>query len=126
MMGLSEIRHLSNEAARKAAKAKKEPYVPFDEEEIEGKNFSIPNLGDYRPKGWKKIEDLFCDKSGWGAPGELALTIRQFQDKILEHHRAGKIYGYGMIEEGQFQCVVGVFEQVVKVTKKKTKAKVKA
>lgn len=121
MMGLSEIRHLSREAAQKASKAKKEPYVPFDEEEIETKGFSIPNLGDYRPKGWKKIENLFCDKSGWGAPGELALTIRQLQDKMLEYHRAGKTYGYGMIEEGQFQCYVGVFEQVVKITKKTRK-----
>jgi hypothetical protein len=119
MMGLAEIRHLSREAAQKASKAKKEPYVPFDEAEIEGKLFSIPNLGDYRPKGWKKVEELFCDKSGWGAPGELALTIDQLCNKMLEYHRAGKTYGYGMIEEGQFQCYVGVFEQVVKKTVKK-------
>jgi len=121
-MGLAEIRHLSREAAQKASKAKKEPYVPFDEEEIEGKHFSIPNLGDYRPKGWKLLESLFCDKSGFGSPSEPALTIRQLQDKMLAYHRAGKTYGYGMIEEGQFQCYVGVFEQVVKVKKKRAKA----
>jgi hypothetical protein len=117
MMGLSEIRHLSREAAREASKVKKTPYVPFDEEEIKNRKFWIPNLGDYVPKGWKEVERLFCDKSGWGSPGELALTIDQLQDKMLKYYKEGKTYGYGMVEEGQFQCYVGVFEKGKKRTR---------
>jgi hypothetical protein len=111
-MSLSEIRRLSNEAAQEAAEENKQPYVPFDEAEIMGPKFFIPNLGDHRPEGWKLVEELFCDKSGFGAPGEAALTIKQFREKVLEYYKTKKSYGYGMIEEGQFQCYVGVFERL--------------
>lgn len=129
-MALETIRDLSRKAAQQAARNKTVPYVPFDEAEIEERQFVIPNLGDYRPKGWKIIEELFCDKSGWGEPGEPALTVRQLCDKMLEYQRAGKVYGYGMIEEGLFQCHVGVFEKLPKPPRKsrakpKTKPKTK-
>lgn len=48
---------------------------------------------------------FFVDKSGWGRPGEPALTIGEFVDMI----RPG--YGYAVVEEGEFQVHVGVFKR---------------
>jgi hypothetical protein len=67
---------------------------------------SIPNLGDYRPKGYEMIDTWFVDKSGFGSASEPAMTIPRMFEKIREN---GPGFGYGMIEEGQFQCYVGVF-----------------
>ena len=114
MMDLATIKHLSSQAARKAQRQKKSPLVlaePEDADSLGDPGYQIPNLGDYRPKGWKMIEHWLCDKSGMGAEYEPALTIRQLKERIKDNITEGKIYGYGMIEEGQFQVVLGVFEK---------------
>lgn len=55
--------------------------------------------------GWNLVDELFVDSSGFGQPGEAALTIEQFYGRI----KAG--YGYGVVDAGQFQVYVGVFEK---------------
>ena len=95
----------------------------------------IPYIGDRGPKGWRRVnletwfpgprsdyngESLdhpgvyleaqgfgafFVDKSGFGQRGEPALTLQEFATLI----RPG--FGYGVVEDGQFQCHVGVFER---------------
>ena len=112
-MNLVSIRHLSNQAARKAARAKKMPYTPWGVDEIRDDMppFPFPNIGSYRPKGWKLVDQLFCDSSGFGSPGEPALTIGQLQAKLVEHIADGHSYGYAIVEEGQFQLYIGVFEK---------------
>lgn len=107
MMGLSTIRHFQREAAKTAARAKKQPYVAWPGDTIENvtSHGGIPNFGDYRPKGWKLIDTHFVDKSGFGADYEPALTIERFIANLVPGH------GYAMIEEGQFQCYVGEFEK---------------
>jgi len=57
------------------------------------------------PKAWELIDTLFVDSSGFGGPGEPALTIEEFHSKI----KAG--FGYAIVEAGQFQVYVGVFRR---------------
>jgi len=104
MMSLTLIERLSREAGERAANKEREPFVAFvDKDEAVVK---CPNFGDYVPDGWKLIDRLFVDKSGFGTVGELALTIKQFIAKV----KGG--LGYAIIEEGQFQLYIGVFEKV--------------
>jgi hypothetical protein len=104
---------MSREACRKAAKTGMLPYVPLHEDEIDAfPPFPFPFLGDYRPTGWKLVEELFCDSSGFGASDEPALSVEQLKRKLTELQRTeGKAYGYGIIEAGQFQLYLGVFER---------------
>ena len=66
-----------------------------------------PWLGDHLEPGWAKVgEPMFVDKSGLGRPDEPAMT----QDAFLKRVRKG--YGYGIVEEGQFQVYVQEYERV--------------
>jgi len=100
MMGLNEINRLSEEAGKKAKRKTARPFI-FRGDTNRVKD--IPNFGDYRPKGWKLVRELFVDKSGFGREGEPAMTIGQFKNSLKVGH------GYAMIQEGQFQCYVGEF-----------------
>ena len=103
MMSLSSIRQMSREACRKAAKAGAFPYVPLHEDEIDAfPPFPFPFLGDYRPKGWKLVDTLFVDSSGFGEDDETALSVPQLKAKLRELQRSGKTYGYGIVEAGPF------------------------
>jgi hypothetical protein len=62
----------------------------------------IPAMGDYVPKGWKKVEEHFVDASGFGAPGEPAMTIEAFAKMVKEKPS----HGWGIGETGQFQCYI--------------------
>lgn len=125
MMDMRAIHALNHDIALEAAKNKRVPFfvtkqdlATYRAHGVAGLN--IPNLGDYLPATWARVnlatawgsrrgldEDmnaLFVDKSGVGRPGEPALTL----DEFLEALRPG--YGYAIVEEGQFQVYVGVFE----------------
>ncbi len=134
MMDLSTINALSREAAERAAEENSMPFV-LTQQDLDAAqsgdltSIMFPNLGDHVPDGWKRVdlrpwfpEDnygphgvyytdadgagaFFCDKSGWGRPGEAALTMSE----LFEVLRPG--FGYGMVEEGQFQCKLGAFER---------------
>jgi hypothetical protein len=99
MMSLALIKELSREQAARAAAEDLEPLVIWDTKDIR----CIPNLGDYRPEGWELVETYFVDASGFGAPGEPALTLDEFLAKIVPGR------AYALIEEGQFQVYVGEF-----------------
>ena len=104
MMSLSAINAIAKKAGEKAAKQKREPLVAFEDGD-EGV-VKCPNLGDYRPKGWELVRGLFVDSSGFGGPGESALTLQQFLAEV----KAGM--GYAIIEEGQFQIYIGEFRKI--------------
>jgi hypothetical protein len=99
MMSLATINELAREQAARAAADNLEPLIIWDPEDIR----HIPNFGDYRPEGWELVETYFVDKSGWGRPGEPALTLDEFLAKIVPGR------AYALIEEGQFQVYVGEF-----------------
>lgn len=59
--------------------------------------------------GLEYLENIFADSSGFGAEGEMALTIGQFKKRIAELvEKHGSIYTY-ITSAGQFQVNVGVY-----------------
>jgi len=71
----------------------------------DGENMiGIPNI-EREQENWELVDEVFVDHSGFGRPGEPALTIKEFHATI----KAG--LGYGVVEAGQFQLFVGVFEK---------------
>lgn len=122
MMSLEYIREISRQATAKARRQHKEPFTVEAEDLQDWKDLmaagasvdtalankvSIPFLGDYVPKGWRRTERevMFVDMSGMGAEYEPAMTLKQF---VLAME-AGK--AYAMIEHGQFQCYIAEYER---------------
>jgi len=104
MMDLESIEQLSREAGKRAAEEEREPLIAFiDKDEAVVK---CPNLGDYVPDGWKLIDRLFVDKFFSDDSDGRCLSVGQFIAKV----KSG--LGYAIIEEGQFQLYIGVFEKV--------------
>lgn len=102
-------------AAREASAQRQEPYVPYDAEEVKDMRcLPFPFLATYKPKGWKKVEELFCDASGFGSENEPALTVRALKTKMLEYLDKPGTYGYGILEYGQFQAYVDIYKKVEK------------
>lgn len=103
MMGLETMRYLNQESASKAAEARLEP---AQYEELQGgMNFArlVPNLGYFIPEGFSLIRALFVDKTGMGEMGEMAATVDEFVDALVDERF------YAIIEEGQFQVHIGEF-----------------
>ncbi len=65
-----------------------------------------PNIGDYKPKGWKQTKTFFVDNSGLGGQDEPALTFNQFISSVK------KGYGYAIVSIGQFQVYIAEFMQL--------------
>ncbi len=118
MMGAEMIRQMSDEAAERAARNGLTPYVPWNADEVAGygetRPVPFPNLGSLIPEGWKLVEHRMVDKTGWGDESEPALTLGELRTWVIEEVELG--HGYALIEEGQFQVVVGRF---VKTTGRK-------
>lgn len=116
MMGLDTIIRLNAKQGRKAKARKSKPWFPASQTEADcpEKLQKIPNIGGYRPKGYTLDHTLFVDKSGFGAENEPALTLRAFKARVSDAFWKGDRFGYAIIEEGQFQVVVGVFVETGK------------
>ncbi len=113
MMSGAAIAELSRQAAVKAAREHKRPLI-VEQDDLDAcaaalaagrvPNLGIPFIGSYRPRGYRPVgEPLFVDSSGFGAPGEPALTQAEFVRKL----RVG--FAYAVVEAGQFQCYVQEF-----------------
>ena len=136
MRSLSVIREMNREAAIRAARKNKQPFViqSEDVDAMKAGKFAafakLPYLGDFVPAGWKRVDlrqwfggrhprgvyygdygddpgfgAFFVDSSGCGLTWEPALTLSEFADMV----RPG--FGYAIIEMGQFQVWIGVFER---------------
>lgn len=84
-----------------------EPFLVEDREQIEAMPpFPFPAIeGDDLPDEWEPTGTvLFCDSSGFGLPGEPALTPEQLRAEL----RVG--YGYAITDMGQFQLYVSEFQ----------------
>jgi len=116
MMSASQMNRMADDAAKRAKRNGLKP-VPYP---LGDHAPAIPFLGDYVPKGYRRVdapnpprlmgcEDgyLFVDASGWGADDEPALTQAQFQAYAEAH--PGLLFG--VTEAGQFQVVVGVYQK---------------
>jgi hypothetical protein len=111
MMDLQTIRKLSREQAARASRKHARPYLFEEEDRGHFPPFPFPNIGDYRPKGWELLNRYFVDKLGFDDDGR-AMTHRQLIHALV----AG--LGYAIIEEGEFQLVVGEFKQIERRVKK--------
>ena len=114
MMSLTVIRQINEEIAAEAAQAERLPYVPWDAEEVEHwKRCPVPNLGYFQPPGWERLEaSWFIDKTGVGLDWEPALTWKQFRRRLAQYVADNPGHGFGIVEEGEFQCVVAAFRPV--------------
>ena len=120
-MSGAEIVRISNEAARKASKAKRAPLVVWNDGTIEQDLKAMPFLGDFVLQPWEVCFDeasdeqlWFVDASGWGEEGERALTFGQFVTAVrafLLHADKAYEYGFGMIEQGEFQVYVRAYRK---------------
>ncbi len=106
MYSISVIQEESRRAARRSAQ---EGLLPVIVEQTDLANippFPFPNIGNRRPRGYKFITQHFVDHSGFGAPGEPALTPQEFKDQLVVGH------AYAISEVGQFQLYVSEFEVI--------------
>jgi hypothetical protein len=117
MMSLESMEYLAKQAERKAKRTRVKPLVLSEVEDVDhlGEHgYRIPSIGAYVPAGWTLVDTWFCDSSGFGRPGELALTQDQLKARIRDKIRENKRFGYAVIQEGQFQVHLGVFEAPVR------------
>ena len=111
MMDLATIVEMNREAGEQAREEGVKPYVFSSSDLANLKNGDlwplrkIPRVGDYTPDGWEHVETYFVDSSGFGQPGEPALTAKQFANKVKGE------FGYGIGEVGQFQIYIEAFEK---------------
>ena len=110
MMSLAQIHSESRKAASKAAKQGKRPFIVEAEDLADWKagHFTplpFPFIGSFVPKGWEVTAEYFVDSSGFGGPGEPALTIPAFINKL----QVG--YGYAITEAGQFQVYISEYRK---------------
>lgn len=99
MIDLGTIRAMAQERAYMAAQNDDEPMVLWEGDDP----FKIPNLGALVPHGWKLLRAFFVDASGFGRPGEPAMTVNEYHDSVVPGR------GYAIIQAGQFQVHVGEF-----------------
>ena len=103
---------MAQEAAEKAASEGRIPFVYWPGDDL-GPPFPFPSLGDYVPDGWELTDNFMADSSGFGRPGEPALTpeeLREHIEKVLSDNPKDTI-GWAVIEIGQFQIVIGQFRK---------------
>ena len=117
MMSVATIDSLNRERAEQAAQDGLTPYVFFTTSEVDDLPFPFPYIGDHRPEGWDLVVEHFVDSSGFGTPGEPALTVDQFQqvirDSIRAHAPRRETVGWAITSAGQFQVYVGEFVRAV-------------
>lgn len=118
MMSLATIQEINRERAIEAAEDGTKPFVYFSADEVDQiAGFPLPHIGDYRPDGWTLVDTHFVDSSGFGTPGEPALTGDEFRAivraSIRQHAADHELVGWAVIEAGQFQVRVGEFTRPV-------------
>jgi hypothetical protein len=114
MYDLATLNYLNDKACKEARRNAVQPLQIVDQSEIDmfPKGIRIPFVGERNVRGWKLVEELFVDTSGFGADDEPALSLRQLKNRL----EVGK--GYGILRSGEFQSYLGVF---VKTGGKKSK-----
>jgi hypothetical protein len=130
-----EIARLSDEACARAERENKQPLVLGSwRAESWDKAFDalrrMPNIGTYRPVSWElvehgelalpigwtvaKLDNLWADApllmvdKGFGGPDSRALMY----EELVRLATVNPSVGWAIVEEGQFQVVVGAFRKV--------------
>jgi hypothetical protein len=113
MLSAYALQDIVNTATRKAKSAGR---APLSIKEFDSKDpylfiKRIPFLGTYVRTGWEaadSIDDLFVDKTGWDNSGP-ALSIPAFIQRLNAFALSGDNYGFGIVEEGEFQLYIRVY-----------------
>jgi hypothetical protein len=121
MMDIGTILEMNRERGEVAEEEGREPYAFARKEtaRLYDGDLSplkkIPDLGSYVPDGFEFVAKYFVDSSGFGAPGELAMTADEFA-KVIARNGPNAFYGIG--EVGQFQVHISEFRRVSKTVSK--------
>lgn len=108
MMSTNDIVRLARQVAVRAAANETEPYHPASTEEVQGwERFPFPNIGNYDVPGWERVDYCQVDKSGRG--DGFSKGIQELKDWCASILAVDPAAGFAIIEEGQFQAVVGHF-----------------
>jgi len=118
MMDLETIKRLNDVKGREAEQKGKLPLSILDKKDRKLLQ-KMAFIGNYRPKGFKVVNEYFVDNSGFGAIDEPALSFEQFTGKVKEGH------AYAIVEAGQFQVWIAEFEISNTMKKKQLKLRKK-
>ncbi|KPJ96729.1 MAG: hypothetical protein AMS18_00275 [Gemmatimonas sp. SG8_17] len=118
MMDAATIRHMSSQAAMAAAFERRIP-LQLEAYELEPP-FPIPFIGNaVKEYGlpYEDVETFFVDSSGFGRPGEPALTINEFIDRAnyLIFDSDEPVY-WAITEAGQFQVYITAYHKTYMVS----------
>lgn len=109
MRAIEEIEAEAVRAGEQAQKRSRKPYVLKSVSSVDKwPPAPFPFIGTYVPKGWKEVERVMCDSSGFGSPGEPALTLGQLQEYVRGR---GVGFAYAIVNAGFFQVAVAVYER---------------
>ncbi len=109
MMAPETINRVNDEQADNALKFHEIPYTVWPGDVDDWRNgkrlpLPFPHIGHHEPDGFTADGDPWMvDSSGFGSPGELALT----QDQLFDKLQTGK--AYAIVEAGQFQLYIQQF-----------------
>lgn len=113
MMSASAIQEIADEAGRDARIMGTQPYHLDGLEQIdEWPPYPFPFLGsaaDDVDKDHERVADLFCDSSGFGSPGEPALTEDQLKSRVTDLLLVHGPLLLAVTEQGQFQVYVAAW-----------------
>lgn len=116
MLDYSQIKEMAQDAAEEAEERGLKPFSILDLNLQDVPPFPFPFLGDYVPEGWEILPDengqqqtLFCDSSGMGDDDEPALSVNQLLCKLEQYKKSGDNIGFGIVESGEFQIVLGLY-----------------
>jgi hypothetical protein len=118
MMNANQLAELASQAAGRAARDNNEPLSPWPQS-LKLDLQRLPFLGSYKPKGWRRVQGMtwFVDMSGFGEPGEPALTfdafVAEIEQFLADHAGNGRVYGFAFTELGQFQGYVQAYSRKV-------------
>jgi hypothetical protein len=110
MLSMEQIVSMADDQGKKAKRHGLKPYLlkNFDADTFQ--TFPFPNIGSYVPSGWELVTYKTVDKTGMGYESEPALTIRAFVQWIKECKKSSTNFAMAIIEEGEFQVVIGLFK----------------
>ena len=110
MLSSEQIVSMAEDQGKKAKRHGLKPY-PIKHLDVDTlQSFPFPNIGNYKPSGWELVDYKTCDKTGWGEEYEPALTVRGLKQWIKDLQKADDNFAMAIIEEGEFQVVIGLFK----------------
>lgn len=115
MLSLEEIRRINADAGMSARSLKKEPFLLKHEAQLDNMPpFPFPYIGDMADDvdgKYERVDSLFADSSGFGSPGEPALTISQLLKKLRVLLRDNGPLRLAIESCGEFQVYIGVWKE---------------